>query len=699
MGGNANPRGLLLLGAALSLLMVAAVSAKTPPLRDVRFEGDLPFSPASARKFVDAKPGKPFETVAAQEASKRLRDACIRRYHPLAKVEWRVLPTKGPGQAVTVVFKVEPGPRGPLREVSFTGQRVFGAKELAKTLTVRPRRGFWNRWLARDVLWVDELVADQKALLGRYLQAGYATAEVGSANVEWVRAIRGFRLTWPILNEGPVCSVGYIRLDAEDLPKPAVLGKILGLNAGEHYERVKVQAACERFEDYYRDRGHAFASVVAQEDWVDGEARVDLLFIARPGTKPRLRNVRIAGNKVTDERVILREIPLRPGDVFDAAALQDAHDELALLPMFSGVTMDYDGAPDSSEFDLVIKVGERPTGRVEVGVMYGETEGAAFQFNVVENNLSLLPPFRGQALQGDVGLTAGSEILRLATGLRNPRLYDSRWSLDANVFVEDSKYVSDYYDQRTYGGHLLASHPLGRHHVVTTGYSLKSYDVYNLNEELLRTSTVTNQDVFLTSWVVAWGADFTDRAFRPTRGLRLNSSVALGSRALGGDTDVVQTDANARLFASPFGEHVVSLRGGVESVDPYGDTDSVTLPLRTFLGGSGDLRGFDHDSVSPLDAKGNVIGGQSAWWASVEYLLPVIRWLDLAIYYDVGDVGVDAYQFTGEGPVSNWGIGVLIRAEEFPVRFDFATPIETLEGDRNNEVGKMHLSFSAGYRF
>ena len=45
------------------------------------------------------------------------------------------------------------------------------------------------------------------------------------------------------------------------------------------------------------------------------------------------------------------------------------------------------------------------------------------------------------------------------------------------------------------------------------------------------------------------------------------------------------------------------------------------------------------------------------------------------------------------------GIGVLIQAEEFPVRFDFATPIKTLEGDRQNEKGKPHFSFSAGYRF
>jgi outer membrane protein insertion porin family len=144
---------------------------------------------------------------------------------------------------------------------------------------------------------------------------------------------------------------------------------------------------------------------------------------------------------------------------------------------------------------------------------------------------------------------------------------------------------------------------------------------------------------------------------------------------------------------------VLSLRGGVKSVDPYGETEEVAQPLRSYLGGSRDLRGFEYKSVSPLDAASRPMGGQSAWWGTLEYRLPVLRWLDLAFYYDVGDVSLESYQFAGDGPVSNWGIGVLVQAEEFPVRFDFATPIKTLEGDPNNETGKPHFSFSAGYRF
>ena len=700
-GGNARSKGLSPLGATLSLLLAAAtVAAAAEPLVAIRFEGALPFSKSKARELAALPVGTPLDDKAAEAAAARIRDACRRRHYPQARVEWRRELLRSGRQ--NLLLRIDRGRQGRLKEVRFSGRQVINVAELQRILRVRPRRNLWSRWLGSDAVMDADLARDRLALAACYHQRGHAAAEIGDPVLEWVRPLKGFRLTWPILNEGPAYQVGYIRLDADELPSEAALRRIIGLNAGDRFERRRVQEAVQRFESYYHDRGHPFASVVAQEEWDDAQARIDLLFKATPGTKPVLRRILISGNTNTADRIILREIPLKPGQRFDADAVQESLEGLSALPMFSRVAVDCRGAADLPDFDLVVDVVERRTGRVEVGVVYGESEGAAFQLNVIEKSLSLVPPFRGEALQANLGLTLGSEAIRGDAGFRNPRLFDSRWSLDIEGSYEDSETISDYYDQRTYGVNLLVSHPLGRHHMLSTGYAVAGYEVYNLEEAaapLLQPSLVTNQELFVTSWILAWTMDYTDRVIRPTRGVRLRSSVGLGSQALGGDTDVVQTEAGATLFLSPFFRHVLSLRGGVKSVDPYGDTDEVALPLRDYLGGSRDLRGFEYHSVSPLDAAGRPMGGQSAWWATAEYRVPLIRWLDLAVYYDVGDVSLESYAYSGEGPVSNWGIGVLIQAEEFPVRFDVATPIKTLEGDRQNEKGKPHFSFSAGYRF
>lgn len=697
---NAKRKGLL--KATLCLLISTSVVSAAEPLVELRVDGKLPFTQAKAIELASLPEKAPLDDKAAGAAAARIRDACRRRHYPQARVEWRREPSSGGRQAL--MLRVDCGRQGKLKEVRFSGRKAIKASELRRALRVSPKPAIWSSWLGQDAVLDEDLDVDRTALTACYHKRGYAAAKIGEPVLEWLSELNGFRLTWPIQNEGPVYKVGYIGMDAVDLPSDAALRRIIRVNAGDLFERRRVQEAVKRFEAYYQDRGHAFASVVAQEEWDDAQASIDLLFKATPGTKPVLRKILVSGNTNTADRIILREIALKPGQPFDAEAVREALARLSALPMFSDVAVNYHGAADLPEFDLAVEVVERPSRRVELGVIYGEAEGAALQVNLIQNNLSLTPPFQGDGLQSRLGATLGSEIIRGDAELRNPRLYDSRWILDLQSFYEDSEGLSDYYAQRTAGGNVLFSHPLGLHHMVSAGYGITGYDVYDLDavfDDYYQPSLMENQDLLLTSLIFAWNMDYANRLIRPTRGIRMRGSVSPASEALGGDTDIVQTELGGSIFMSPFFKHVVSLRGGVKSVDPYGGTDEVALPVRSFLGGSRDLRGFEYRSVSPLDEEGRAMGGQSAWWATTEYRVPVpmLSWLDIALYYDVGDVSLDSYTYTGDGPVSNWGIGLLVQAEEFPVRFDFATPITTIDGDRQNEKGKPHISFSAGYRF
>ncbi|MGA1530433.1 MAG: BamA/TamA family outer membrane protein, partial [Kiritimatiellia bacterium] len=142
---------------------------------------------------------------------------------------------------------------------------------------------------------------------------------------------------------------------------------------------------------------------------------------------------------------------------------------------------------------------------------------------------------------------------------------------------------------------------------------------------------------------------------------------------------------------------ILVLRGGIEGVSAYGDTATEPYSSRVFLGGVSDLRGFGYHTVSPVDEEGRLTGGETAWFATLEYLYPVNRIVDMAIYYDVGDVSASGYDT--DGPVSNWGLGFMIRADNFPVRFDVAFPLSTYTLDTNNEIGDARISFSAGYTY
>ena len=692
-------RGPLRIGVALFFTGVTcalAAQAAPPPVTAIEFAGEMPFAAKRALEVTGLRPGTPYDPAAAQSGAEALRQACARRYHPMARVEWRAIPEEQT-ESVRLLYTLEQGPRGKLQEVRFTGNAAIPDHELHAVLTVTPHTGFAARLIGRDMFIPADLSASREALRRRYHQSGRIDAEIGPAVVAYDDQLAGFRVTWPVLQEGPLYTIGTIRLSGDPLPDQATLTRLLAIRSGDPFDPGAVEKVRAALEAYYYRKGHAFAQVTTESSVDDAQQQVDVRYDIEPGTMPRLNRLRIRGNRVSHDRIIEREIQLDAGAPFNASELEDTHLRLSLLPLFEAVELTLHGDAVSDTFDLQVDVAERKTGRIEAGFLYGEVEGGAFQVNLIENNLAFRPPFRGQALQARLGATVGSRILRLDASLRNPRIGHSLWSAIGAVAVEDNRFISADYDQRSQSGQLLAGHPVGWYQLVHSGYAVTRFDVYNVSPDVEPLLTDLETDAFLTSWILMWNLDRTDQLLRPTKGIRARTTLGLGSRWLGGDTDVVQVSGNGALFFNPVGEHVIALRAGLKSVDPYGDTANVPLPLRLYLGGVSDLRGFRYRSVSPRDDEGRLAGGETAWWGTAEYLLPLHRRMDLALYMDAGDVAENAFEWAGDGPVTNWGVGLLLRADNFPVRLDVAAPIKTLADDAENKPGEPRVSVSVGY--
>jgi outer membrane translocation and assembly module TamA len=78
-----------------------------------------------------------------------------------------------------------------------------------------------------------------------------------------------------------------------------------------------------------------------------------------------------------------------------------------------------------------------------------------------------------------------------------------------------------------------------------------------------------------------------------------------------------------------------------------------------------------------------------------EYTVPVVKMLRVAAFSDLGSVGVDEFDLDFSDTFA-WtvGIGFRIDIPMFPIRLDFATPIE-----EPDHCEKEVFSFSVGYDF
>jgi outer membrane protein assembly factor BamA len=85
--------------------------------------------------------------------------------------------------------------------------------------------------------------------------------------------------------------------------------------------------------------------------------------------------------------------------------------------------------------------------------------------------------------------------------------------------------------------------------------------------------------------------------------------------------------------------------GRIGVVEPFGDSDRTHIWDRFYLGGAYTLRGYKFRDVGPKDFLGEPTGGNSYWMGSLEYSVPIIERLRAAVFYDIGVVNNDAFDF------------------------------------------------------
>jgi outer membrane protein insertion porin family len=128
---------------------------------------------------------------------------------------------------------------------------------------------------------------------------------------------------------------------------------------------------------------------------------------------------------------------------------------------------------------------------------------------------------------------------------------------------------------------------------------------------------------------------------------------------------------------------------------------------RYYLGGLYTLRGFRYRNIAPREpfdptapgVKEDPIGGDTFWFGSVEYSLPIFETengpgVRFALFYDAGAVYNKAYSTEGNNFDDDWGLGLHINIPKLgPLRLEYGIPIH--HDDHNGDSGR--FQFGVGW--
>ncbi len=659
-------------------------------------KGNEAVSASKIREWVALQPGDPVDEAVFAEHGRKVLAEYRRRYYPNCSMKWSTETDAATGSA-TVTLTVSEGARAKIRRFSFAGNHNIRASELAEPLSDQIYLWYFSWYTGGGRYDPDQLDFNREVLRGIYQNKGYLDVQVSKPSpILYGSSSLNIKYT---VSEGPLYRIGDVALGPTTVFAHSNLWPLVRLASNDAAAMNKIELTANAIRDYYQSRGYIRASVRPMIHPRENEQTADIVFDIREGRQVKLGNVEIRGNTRTKDSVIRREILVFPNETFDQTKVRRSERILRNLGFFSSVISYPLETTDPSCDDLVFEVEETRTGQFMIGAGYSSVDEIVGFVEISQGNFDLLSwPFVGAGQKARARVQAGSARMDYELSFVEPWFLGRKLSLGIDLYDHTMSYLSDDYKQRQTGAALTLGKPLPFFFQrAELRYSIDRFKIYGVSTN----ASDQVQDEAGTRMQSRLGLTFIhdtrNSTLIPTRGMRLTMGAYLAGGPLGMDTDCYGFESRVAQHWTLWWRHVLSLRAWAAVVEEYGSSDDVHLPNRLYLGGGYTMRGFKYRRVGPRDERTHEpLGGKSAIMASAEYTVPIVRMLRVATFYDIGNVWLKAYEFNLDEYCSDAGVGLRIDLPGFPIRLDYAWPLEVTQSVYRTAP---RFNFAIGYTY
>ena len=461
----------------------------------------------------------------------------------------------------------------------------------------------------------------------------------------------------------------------------------------------------EMIRKYYGAKGYADANVrpVIDEVGVDenGMRLVDIRYDINEGSRSNVGRIQVRGNTTTKTNVILRELPLHPGDNMSSVDLDIAQKRLEnlgyFIPQSVSVTQSSSNMPGFR--DINIDVQEAQTGQLTLGVAFSSVENVYLYATVVQTNFDIRGFTNGVFTGGGQRLTLsakiGTEYKSASIYLLEPWFLERKLALGNEIYYSDSTYMSDFYEQTSFGYGISLQKALDEFQSVKLEYRIERYKIDP--EGYCPPFFRENSGDFNRSHLrLSYKYDSRDAEITPRKGGSLEAYV--GYSGPGSTVETYTAGVSGSYYYNTFWDTIFSVNFGAEAIRAVDDNETVPLFERCYLGGPNNLRGFRYRDVGMVNsalAGDETMGGLNSAFVQLEATVPLIESMRFAVFFDAGLVNDSLHDINTDGISADVGFGLRLNLPMGPIAIDYAIPVRT--GNAIDDGGQ--FQFYVNYKY
>jgi outer membrane protein insertion porin family len=659
---------------------------------------------AAIRGVIDVEVGQAIDPFRINQARRAVEEFYRSKNYPQASVSVDIDQTNRTG---VLAFDIVEGPRVRVRNIAFRGNRTFSADKLKDQIRSRT----WI-WIFREGEYSPDVVEDDVASIRKYYQEkGFFDARVGRKIVVSPDA-RELQIEF-LIDEGPRYRIEKVTFQGNSAVSEAVLRNNLKLVEGMPYEQELIDRDIRKIVRDYSPQGFIYQPGTNDPDYLKIDSKpvfrlepgtVELVYTISEGKPFRIGQILPRGNTRTQDKVVLRELRLAPGDVYDSGTVQDATERLKALPTFSNVRVTPIGEGNDSR-DLLIEVEEARTATLTFGAGVNSNGGVAGNITYTQKNFDItnwprsLSDFRsdrafigaGQTLR--LSFEPGTQTTNASIRFTEPYILDQPYSFTGEAYLRTRR--REVYNDDRIGGRVIFGHRFNETWSASVGARGEQVDIGNIEDKPIRAFEILEEEGShtLTSLTLSVRRDTTVGGLLPARGT--NTQLAWESYgALGGDYTfqkfTVSHDRYYTLYEDLIDRKtILSLHadaGYIAGGSPFFE--------RFYAGGINSVRGFAFRGITPRSGPDDDrIGGDFSFTGSAEVSFPLVEEVLRGVVFT--DVGLVEPDFEIGTLRSSVGVGMRITLPllgQVPIAIDFAYPL-TQDSKDDTQL----ISFSLGF--
>ena len=556
-----------------------------------------------------------------------------------------------------------------IKKVKLCGAKKFDYSDIRSTIANKQEEYLSWMWGFDDgEVRLSDLQYDSLRIKDYYLRHGYLDVRVSNPFLKAYMDSYSADLTYNI-SEGEQYNVNKIDITApKGLLDTKKIISNLHLSPGQMFSSKRLRDDMQTIENNVADLGYAFARVNPDVKTNKKKHTANINFIVYTGPKVYINDVRISGNTKTIDRVIRRDVYLAAGDLYNRTDLKDSKNALKRTGYFEDASI-REIRVGENKVDLLVTVKEARTSSVGGGIGYGSSDGFLLNANLSDGNIF------GSGMKAEVSIDRSDTQLGGKISLKNPRVFDSIYSLGGSVYRTNYNYTS--YDQDIAGFNISIGRKFGRNWTGSLAYTLESSKLSNLSSTL-NPSLYTTDTTLKSSITPSISFNNTDDYYLPRRGI--SASLSTEFAGVGGDEKFLSTRGK---FAYFYGfediiDYDLILRYKAR-FDYIVDNGYLPIGDKVYMGGISTVRGYASRSISPKNSSGDLLGGKMMLVNTVEISFPLIERLKLrgALFFDYGMTGEDSLNIKRAGT----GITLEWVSPMGPINLIFASPLLKEAGD------------------